>query len=220
MTRPWRWQRQQGAVLVVSLLMVAALLIVGSGTLTTSRLEKQITANDTKVRQALLAAEYALAMGESATEQALHERDLATQLQQRAGNLYDKRQQPAWNQCTWDDRDSMDVGAYFADPLTRLPANLPVLPEPMQDPHARPRLMIERKYTDDDSLAASKTYGNKAGVTYLNISAHGAYARWTALGTGTPDDKPGLTATPPPTYHERYPGTRVVLQSLYAKRYK
>lgn len=220
MHRAPRPDRQEGAVLIVSLLMVATLLVVGSGTLTSSRLETQIASHDTKVRQELLAAEYALALGESSAEQAFSERDLAARLQQWKGELYNRNQQPAWRQCTWDDRDSIDVSTYFADPVTGLPAALPPLPPPLVDPHARPRLMLERKYTDDDSLTASKAYGVKAGVTYINVSAHAAYARWTALGNGQPDDRPGLTTTPPPAYQERYPGTRVVLQSLYAKRYK
>src|SRR5262245_14512381 len=61
-----RYSRQEhGAALVVSLLLLAVLLLVGSGALTTSRIETQVAGNDEKVKQALLSAEYALALGES-----------------------------------------------------------------------------------------------------------------------------------------------------------
>jgi hypothetical protein len=205
---------------VISLLVMATLLVVGAGTLTTSRIETQMARYDLNVRHASLAAEYALALGESTVEQALNEQDLAAKLTHFSGRLYDKKQQPAWNKCFWDDRDSIDVSHYFQHPTTQLSTTLPPLPPPLRDAHDRPRLMVERKYSADDSLSAPKTYGNKAGVTYVHVSAHGARARWTALGNGQPDDRPGLTSPSPPTYNERYPGTRVVLQSMYAKRYK
>ena len=64
-------RRENGAALVISLLMLAVLLVVGSGTLTTSRIETQIASNDTKGKQVLLAAEYALAVGESTVQQAV-----------------------------------------------------------------------------------------------------------------------------------------------------
>ncbi len=56
---------EHGAALVISLLLLVVLFVVSSGTLTTSRIETQIANNDTKGKQVLLAAEYALAVGEN-----------------------------------------------------------------------------------------------------------------------------------------------------------
>jgi len=56
-------RREHGAALVISLLLLVVLFVVGSGALTTSRIETQIASNDTKGKQVLLAAEYTLAVG-------------------------------------------------------------------------------------------------------------------------------------------------------------
>ena len=203
-------RREHGAALVIGLLLLVVLFVVGSGALTTSRIETQIASNDTKGKQVLLAAEYALAVGENTVQQAWSERDLADKLTSLSGWLYGKQQQPAWDKCVWDDRDSLDVTAYFTDPTHQLP-----LPHMFQDPHDRPRLMIERKHIEYDDLVIGKP---RTGISYLNVTAHGARARWTALGNNQPDDKPGAMYTQI-TYNERYPGTRVVIQSIYAVRY-
>jgi len=143
-------RREHGAALVLSLLLLVVLFAIGSGTLTTSRIETQIASNDIKGKQVLLTAEYALAVGENTAQQAWSERDLADQLTSRSGRLYGRQQQPAWDSCVWDDRDSIDVTAYFTDPLHPLP-----LPQMFQDPHDRPRLMIERKHIEYDDLGTS-----------------------------------------------------------------
>src|SRR5437667_12769488 len=52
----WSIQRESGTALVISLLLVVICLVVGSVTLTTSRIETQIASNDSKGKQALLAA--------------------------------------------------------------------------------------------------------------------------------------------------------------------
>ena len=90
----------------------------------------------------LLAAEYALAVGENTVQQAWSERDLADKLTSLSGHLYGKQQQPVWDKCVWDDRD-IDVTAYFTRPDTPAP-----IPQMLQDPRERPRLMIERKHTE------------------------------------------------------------------------
>jgi Tfp pilus assembly protein PilX len=203
-------RREHGAALVISLLLLVVLFVVSSGTLTTSRIETQIANNDTKGKQVLLAAEYALAVGENTVQQAWSEGDLADNLASLSGRLYGKQQQPAWDQCVWDDRDSIDVTAYFTDPTRRLP-----VPQMFQEPHDRPRLMIERKHIEYDDLVVGKP---RTGISYLNVTAHGARAQWTTLGNNQPDDKPGATYTQI-TYNERYLGTRVVIQSIYAVRY-
>jgi len=201
---------EHGAALVISLLLLVVLFVVSSGTLTTSRIETQIANNDTKGKQVLLAAEYALAVGENTVQQAWGERDLADNLTSLSGRLYGKQQQPPWDKCVWDDRDSIDVTAYFTDPTRRLP-----VPQMFQEPHDRPRLMIERKHIEYDDLVVGKP---RTGISYLNVTAHGARAQWTTLGNNQPDDKPGATYTQI-TYNERYLGTRVVIQSIYAVRY-
>jgi len=201
---------EHGAALVISLLLLVVLFVVSSGTLTTSRIETQIANNDTKGKQVLLAAEYALAVGENTVQQAASEGDLADNLTSLSGRLYGKQQQPPWDKCVWDDRDSIDVTAYFTDPTRRLP-----VPQMFQEPHDRPRLMIERKHIEYDDLVVGKP---RTGISYLNVTAHGARAQWTTLGNNQPDDKPGVTYTQI-TYNERYLGTRVVIQSIYAVRY-
>jgi Tfp pilus assembly protein PilX len=221
MRHPCSMRRENGAALVLSLVLLAILLVVGSGTLTTSRIETQMASSDIKGKQVLLAAEYALAVGESTVQRAECESGcenaLGDTLASRAGRLYGKGQQPPWDNAFWDDRDSMDTKLYFRDPSN---------PPPMfQDPHDRPRLMIARKHIEYDSLSAS----NRAGITYVSVSAHGGRAQWTALGPncqGEPKptevcqgDKPGATY-PQITYNDRYPGARVVLQSIYARRYQ
>jgi Tfp pilus assembly protein PilX len=222
MHQPCSMRRETGAALVLSLVLLAILLVVGSGTLTTSRIETQIASSDTRGKQVLLAAEYALAVGESTVQQAGCESGcenaLEDTLASHTGRLYSKGQQPAWPNCVWDDRDSMDTRPYFRDPTN---------PPPMfQDPHDRPRLMVERKHIEYDSLSLS----NRSGITYVSVSAHGGRAQWTALGPTKcqleqnptkvcQEDKPGATNTQI-TYNDRYPGARVVLQSIYAIRYK
>ena len=222
MHHPYSMRRENGAALVLSLVLLAILLVVGSGTLTTSRIETQIASSDTRGKQVLMAAEYALAVGESTVQQAECESGcenaLDDTLASRAGRLYGKKQQPTWANAFWDDRDSMDTKPYFQDPTK---------PPPMfRDPHDRPRLMVERKHIEYDSLSAS----NRSGITYVSVSAHGGRAQWTALGPTNcrsepeptkvcEEDKPGATHTQI-TYNDRYPGARVVLQSIYAIRYK
>jgi len=201
---------EHGAALVISLLLLVVLFVISSGTLTTSRIETQIANNDTKGKQVLLAAEYALAVGENTVQQAASEGDLADNLTSLSGRLYGKQQQPPWDKCVWDDRDSIDVTAFFTDPTRRLP-----VPQMFQEPHDRPRLMIERKHIEYDDLVVGKP---RTGISYLNVTAHGARAQWTTLGNNQPDDKPGVTYTQI-TYNERYLGTRVVIQSIYAVRY-
>src|SRR5262249_41898458 len=66
MHHPCGMRREKGAALVLSLLMLVILLVVGSGALTTSRIETQMASSDTKGKQVLLGAEFALAVGESA----------------------------------------------------------------------------------------------------------------------------------------------------------
>ena len=73
-------RREHGAALVLSLLLLVVLFVVCSGTLTTTRIETQIASNDTKGKQVLLAAEYALAVGENTVQQAGGESDLAAKL--------------------------------------------------------------------------------------------------------------------------------------------
>ena len=88
-------RREHGAALVIGLLLLVVLFVVGSGALTTSRIQTQIARNDTKGKQVLLAAEYALAVGENTVQQAWSERDLADKLTSLSGWLYGKQQQPA-----------------------------------------------------------------------------------------------------------------------------
>lgn len=222
MRYPCGVRQEHGAALVLSLVLLAILLVVGSGALTTSRIETQIASSDTRGKQVLMAAEYALAVGESTVQQAGCESGcenaLGDILASRAGRLYSKGQQPPLANAFWDDRDSMDTKPYFRDPAH---------PPPMfQDPHDRPRLMVERKHIEYDSLSAS----NRSGITYVSVSAHGGRMQWTALGPTKcqlehnsaevcQEDRPGATHTQI-TYNDRYPGARVVLQSIYAVRYK
>jgi hypothetical protein len=212
MYNPGGIQHERGAALVVSLLMLAVLLLVGSGALTTSKIETQVAGNDEKVKQALLAAEYALALGESTVERVPSVNDMGfggsiDTRGPRVGGRYNKDEQPKWNELTWDDRDSVDIREYFANPND---ANLPPLPPTLQ-PNEFPRLMISKKYYKRDDLSIG-IKDPPAGIFFANITAHGGRAQWTAF------DRPGAT-NPNITYNERYPWTRIVIQSVYAKRY-
>jgi hypothetical protein len=213
MYNPHSIRHERGAALVVSLLMLAILLLVGSGALTTSRIETQVAGNDEKVKQALLAAEYALALGESAVEQAQseHDVDFGASTEARiasSSGRYNKGEMPKWNEMTWDDRDSVDIRTYFASPEN---PNLPPLPATL---HQReyPRLMFERKHFKPDDLSIG-IKDPPSGVLYSGITAHGGRAQWSA------DERPGSASDPQTTYNARYPSTRIVIQSIYAKRY-
>jgi len=102
-------RHEHGAALVISLLLLAVLFVVGTGALTTSRIETQIASSDTHGKQVLLAAEYALAVGENTVQQAWSESALVDRLTSLSGHLYGKQQQPAWDKCLWDERDSIDI---------------------------------------------------------------------------------------------------------------
>ncbi len=208
--RPGR-RREGGAALVISLLLLAVLLLLGSGTLTNSRLEIQIARNDEKVKRALVTAEYAMTLGEQKIEQAKHHLDLG--FGYREGYYVysrDRNTRLQWQDLTWDDRDSIDVVTFFATQDDPNPAGLPTRPPLLEDEHEHPRLIFEEKFFKRDSLTIGQ--GLSRGIWYFNVAAHAGYARWTVA------QRPGTTH-PRLTYNERYPGTRTVLQSVYAKRY-
>jgi len=235
MHNPGCIQRENGAALVISLLLLAVLLLVGSGALTTSRIETQIAGNDEKIKQALLTAEYALALGENALERATEPPQFgaatgseecgftvkANDPPPSSSGRYPVGTQPKWNKLTWDDRDSIDVTTYFApaDPTA------PPLPPPLVNAHARPRVVIAAKCLRRDGPG----FAEGAGVWYFDVAAHGGQSKWTALGDNCklePDatkackeDRPG-EKNPEITYTDRYHGTRVIIQSVYAKRYR
>ncbi|MGE3541426.1 MAG: PilX N-terminal domain-containing pilus assembly protein [Candidatus Tectimicrobiota bacterium] len=198
-------RREDGAALVISLLMLAVLLILGSGALTNSRVELQIASNDDKAKRALITAEYGMSLGEDSIEQVLHQLNLG--LGHTPGHYV---RQPPWHTLTWDDRDSIDVGRFFAVPGAPNPANLPPLPPLLRDAHELPRIMLEEKFFKRHSLTTGQ--GAPKGISYFNVTAHGGRAKWTAA------QRPGATH-PTITYNERYPDTRIIIQSTYAKRY-
>lgn len=202
LTQGNRQGREDGAALVISLLMLAILLLIGSGALTNSRIETQIVSNDAKAKRALFAAEYAMALGEHLVEQARHAHDLGFG---QATGRYLHGTRPQWGALTWDDRDSVDITTWFAVPGQPNPQNLPALSSVLQDEHEHPRLLLEEQFFKRDSLTTGQ--GLPRGVWYMQVAAHGGRARWTA------EQRPNVA------YDERYPGARVVLHSVYAKRY-
>ena len=202
-----RLRREDGAVLIISLLMLAVLFILGSGTLTNSRIETQIVRNDDKAKRVLVTAEYGMALGEQSIEQALRQLDLGLG---RTTGYYVRRAQPRWQNLTWDDRDSADVRSFFAVQGVPNTSNLPPLPPTLHDPHDLPRIMVEEKFFKRHSLTIGQ--GQPKGIWYFDVAAHAGRAHW------TPIQRPGET-NPTITYDERYPDTRIVIQSTYAKRY-
>ena len=201
-TRAARLERclagESGAVLILSLLLLMVLTLLGVAALTNSRIELQLAANDRAHKQALAAADVALAIGETVIESWRDpaELDEAASL---ADGRYGVGEQPEWGYLKWDAACDGPPGACSggSEPVSAsdLPAGMVyVLSGPQT---LTPRYVIERLPTVPDSYVSGVQYYGPRQTSYFRISAR---------GTGIT----GVFGAQP---------SRVILQSIYAKRF-
>ena len=154
---------ESGAVLILSLLLLMVLTLLGVAALTNSRIELQLAANDRAHKQALAAADVALAIGETVIEAWADPADLDEDAKADDGR-YGIGEQPAWGHLQWD-------AASEAVPSNDLPAGLPdVLHSPQT---LLPRYTIERLPAVPDSYVTGVQYHGPRETAYFRISARG-----------------------------------------------
>lgn len=190
--------RETGAVLILSLLLLMVLTLLGVAALTNSRIELQLAANDRAHKQALAAADVALAIGETVIESWTDASELDEHADAEDGR-YGVGEQPAWGHLKWDTAcDGLPgtcSGGSEAISASDLPAGMVyVLSGPQT---LNPRYTIERLPTVPDSYVSGVQYYGPRETTYFRISARGAGI------TGVFGAQP----------------SRVILQSTYAKRF-
>ena len=154
---------ESGAVLILSLLLLMVLTLLGVAALTNSRIELQLAANDRAHKQALAAADVALAIGETVVESWTDPAELDEDARADDGR-YGIGEQPAWGHLQWD-------AASEAVSATDLPAGLPdVLHSPQT---LLPRYTIERLPAVPDSYVTGMQYHGPRETAYFRISARG-----------------------------------------------
>lgn len=189
---------ESGAVLILSLLLLMVLTLLGVAALTNSRIELQLAANDRAHKQALAAADVALAIGETVVESWTDPAELDEDADADDGH-YGIGEQPAWGHLKWDAAcdgpPDACLGGSEAVPAADLPAGaVYVLHSPQT---LLPRYTIERLPTVPDSYVSGVQYYGPRETTYFRVSARG-------IGpTGVFGGQP----------------SRVILQSIYAKRF-
>ena len=201
-TRAARLERclagESGAVLILSLLLLMVLTLLGVAALTNSRIELQLAANDRAHKQALAAADVALAIGETVIESWRDPAELDEDASLEDGR-YGVGQQPEWGYLKWDAACDGPPGTCFGGSETVSASDLPagmvyVLSGPQT---LTPRYVIERLPTVPDSYVSGVQYHGPRETTYFRVSARGAGI------TGVFGARP----------------SRVILQSVYAKRF-
>ncbi len=188
---------ESGAVLILSLLLLMVLTLLGVAALTNSRIELQLAANDRAHKQALAAA-VALTIGETVIESWTDPAELDEDASVEDGR-YGVGEQPAWGYLKWDAAcDGLPgtcSGAAESVSASHLPAGMAyVLSAPQT---LVPRYTIERLPAVQDSYVVGVQYHGPRETTYFRISARGAGI------TGVFGAQP----------------SRVILQSIYAKRF-
>ena len=189
---------ESGAVLILSLLLLMVLTLLGVAALTNSRIELQLAANDRAHKQALAAADVALSIGETVIESWTDPAELDEDAKADDGR-YGIGEQPAWGHLKWDAACNGPPGACLggseAVSANDLPAGIAYVPSSPQT--LLPRYTIERLPTVPDSYVTGVQYHGPRETTYFRVSARGVGP------TGV------LGAEP----------SRVILQSIYAKRF-
>ncbi len=189
---------ETGAVLILSLLLLMVLTLLGVAALTNSRIELQLAANDRAHKQALAAADVALAIGETVIESWTDPAELAEDAKADDGR-YGTGEQPVWGHLKWgaacDGPPGTCRGGSEAVSANDLPAGMAYV---LHGPQTLiPRYTIERLPTVPDSYVTGVQYHGPRETTYFRVSARGVGP------TGV------LGAQP----------SRVILQSIYAKRF-
>ena len=201
-TRAARLERclagESGAVLILSLLLLMVLTLLGVAALTNSRIELQLAANDRAHKQALAAADVALAIGETVIESWRDPAELDEDASLEDGR-YGVGQQPEWGYLKWDAACNGPPGTCSGGSEMVSASDLPagmvyVLSGPQT---LTPRYVIERLPTVSDSYVSGVQYHGPRETTYFRVSARGAGI------TGVFGAQP----------------SRVILQSIYAKRF-
>ena len=201
-TRAGRLERcptdASGAVLILSLLLLMALTLLGVAALTNSRIELQLAVNDRAYKQALAAADVALSIGEAVIESWTDPTELDEHAEPEDGR-YGIHEQPAWAQLKWDANCAGPPdacrGGSEAIPPNDLPAGMAYVPNRPET--LAPRYTIERLAAVPDSYVGGVQYHGPRETAYFRVSARGV------APTGV------LGAQP----------ARVILQSIYAKRF-
>ena len=189
---------EAGAVLILSLLLLMVLTLLGVAALTNSRIELQLAANDRAHKQALAAADVALAIGETVVETWRDPAELDEKASVDDGR-YGAGEQPPWGYLKWDDTcdgpPGTCLGGSEAVPASDLPAGMAYVVSGPQT--LLPRYTIERLPAVPDSYVSGVQYHGPRETTYFRVSARGAGI------TGVFGAQP----------------SRVILQSIYAKRF-
>ena len=201
-TRPGHLERcpadESGAVLILSLLLLMVLTLLGVAALTNSRIELQLAANDRAHKQALAAADVALAIGETVIESWADPAELDEAASLKDGR-YGVGEQPPWGYLKWDAAcdgpPGTCLGGSEAVSANDLPAGMAYVRSGPQT--LIPRYTIERLPAVPDSYVVGAQYHGPRETTYFRISARGAGI------TGVFGAQP----------------SRVILQSVYARRF-
>jgi type IV pilus assembly protein PilX len=147
------WSRnEEGIVLVLCLITLIVLTLIGVSTMTTGRLEAEISGNDKTAKEAFYATELALTVGETVVESLLSRADLN---EDTTPGRYAKLSLDGWNTLVWDNNHSAVVGA--------VPSGLKV--------SAPPRYIIGEWTLRRDHLRTGM--GLPQGVYEFDITARG-----------------------------------------------
>ena len=189
---------ETGAVLILSLLLLMVLTLLGVAALTNSRIELQLAANDRAHKQALAAADVALAIGETVIESWTDPAELDEDAKADDGR-YGIGEQPAWGHLKWGAACAGPPGTCRGGSEAVSANDLPAgIQDVLHSPQTLlPRYTIERLPTVPDSYVTGVQYHGPRETTYFRISARGVGP------TGV------LGAQP----------SRVILQSIYARRF-
>ncbi len=188
--------RQHGSVLLISLLLLLILSLLGTLATTNSRIESQISTNDKTYKDAFVAAEYALVLGEMRVEREFRT-DVALEMHAEdnpADGLYGRGERPGWANLHWDALSPGTQGGAEAIPIARIPDGMTHITNATNQERMLPRYTLEPM--------APLRYNLRIGTgvpTYVSrfaVTARGLGATDSALGRGKP--------------------TQVILQTTYA----
>ncbi len=188
--------RQRGSILVISLLLLLVLSLLGTLATTNSRIESQISTNDKTYKDAFVAAEYALVMGEMRVEREFRT-DVALEMQAAdspADGLYGRGERPAWANLHWDALSPGTQGGAEALAIARIPEGMASIHNATNQERMLPRYTLEPMAPLRYNLRIGT--GVPTNVSRFAVTARGIGATDNALGRGKP--------------------TQVILQTTYA----
>ena len=145
-------RNEEGVVLVLCLITLVVLTLIGVSTMTTSRLEVEISGNDKTAKEAFYATELALTVGETVVESLLSRADLE---EDTTPGRYAKLNLNEWKTLVWDNAHAAVVPT--------VPSGLKVF--------APPRYILGEWTLRRDSLRTGT--GIQRGVYEFDITARG-----------------------------------------------